>query len=163
MKTMAQANEYLNEIFLPTYWSKRNVVQARESHSEYRTLEQIFCIKKARTLAADHTFSFAGTFYAITSKLERSLKGKHIEIRFYANPSAPMGVYFEDTKLEWKKVNVKGTESSIEDTYEEYVGRMEAWLNPKKNRDTITTKRLIAERRKNIKRDIYDEKLSGHL
>jgi len=170
LKTMSKANAYLNETFLPNYWNLKNVVPARERHSEYRTLsrktdlEQIFCIKKTRTLAADHTFSFAGSFYAIKSKLERSLKGKHVELRFYANPGTPMGVYFENTKLEWKRVHVKRvSESTTEETYEEYVARIEEWLKPTKNKDTKRTKRLISEHRKNMKRDIYDEKLSGHL
>jgi hypothetical protein len=171
LKTMTQANQYLNATFLPEYWNQRNIVPARERQSEYRTLshqadlEQIFCIKKTRILAADHTFSLGGIFYTIISPLRRSLKGKRVELRFYANPTTPMGVFFEDLKLSWKKTNIKRVgQVSAAETYEDYITKLEEWTKPsKKNHDTRKTKRLIKEHRKNIKRDIYDEKLSGHL
>jgi hypothetical protein len=171
LKTMAQANEYLNSTFLPEYWNVKNVVQPRQLHSEYRRLdqrvdlEQIFCIKKSRALAADHTFSFGGLLYAIRSKLERSLKGKRIELRFYANHLTPMSIYFEDKKLEWKKVHVQRKHQQAPDeSYESYAARIDEWLKPKKkNRDTNRIKNLVKNQRKIAKRDIYAEKLSGHL
>lgn len=171
LNTMDKANQYLQRSFLPQYWNQENIVPARERQSEYRTLkpeidlEQIFCIKKTRILAADHTFSFNGNFYAISQKLEHSLKGKHVELRFYTNPSAPMGVFFEDKELRWKEVNTKRIrQDRTEKSYEEYIAKLEEDLKPaRKNQDSNRIKRLISDHRKNIKRDIYDEKLSRHL
>jgi transposase len=88
---MDEANVYLQEDFLPNYWSKQNTVPAKLSETGYGPvpigldLAQIFCMTETRQVKGDHTISLNCDIYAVTPPEGVSLKGREIEIRTYQN------------------------------------------------------------------------------
>jgi transposase len=90
--TMEQANHYLLQVFLPTYWEKRNTVEAREINSKYREIplnmdiSQICCLKEQRQVRNDLTIHFDNQLYKIVrTNVQLPLKGKKVEVRTYWN------------------------------------------------------------------------------
>ena len=83
------ANHYLQNQFLPNYWSPRNTVVPRMSESKYRPLSrqidlrQIFCLKEYRAVKRDHTIQWKSDTYSVGSPHEYSIRGQQIEIRTY--------------------------------------------------------------------------------
>jgi transposase len=91
IRHMEDANVYLQEDFLPNYWSKQNTVPAKLLETSYRPipagldLEQIFCMTETRQVKGDHTISLNCDIYTVTPPEGVSLKGRQIEIRTYQN------------------------------------------------------------------------------
>ena len=89
--SMPKANEYMQNEFIPSYWKQKNTVIPKRPDTRYQKLSEdvdlneIFCLKEYRQVKADHTFSFDGTKYLITSDLKYSIHKQKIEIRTYQN------------------------------------------------------------------------------
>lgn len=89
IRRMPAANSFLQEQFLPNYWTQNNMVAPRNNESQYRklscktSLREIFCIKEFRAVKADHTISWQGDIYQVASPLKYSIQGQKIEFRTY--------------------------------------------------------------------------------
>lgn len=97
------ANKYFNEIYLPHLHNPRFAVTPQSLLTAWRSLpaglslEAIFCIKEKRRIARDHTFSYEGTKYLITSDLKYSIYNHDIEVRI--NASSEMKALFAGREL----------------------------------------------------------------
>jgi len=90
---MPAANDYLQQQFIPNYWTPRNKVVPHSLESRYRAvpegmdLSEIFCLKEHRSVKRDHTLSWNGVLYQLDSPLKYSIRGQQIELRTYQNLS----------------------------------------------------------------------------
>lgn len=90
---MPAANDYLQNQFIPNYWTPRNTVVPRSLESRYtpipldKNLREIFCLKEYRSVNRDHTLSWDGTTYQLDSPLKYSIRGQKIELRTYQDLS----------------------------------------------------------------------------
>lgn len=106
---MADANRYLQSVFIPNYWAKNIVVNPKNPISEYTQvpkhigLDEICLIKEYRKIRNDHTFSYGNQFYLIESKLKHSIAKQEIEIRTTVN-SDSFTAHFADQTLDISKV-----------------------------------------------------------
>ena len=86
---MPAANDYLQNQFLPNYWKNENTVTAKDPKTRYTVLDssidlkQVLCLKEYRTVKRDHTLSWDGVTYDLTSPLKYSIYRQKIEIRTY--------------------------------------------------------------------------------
>ena len=118
IKDMAKANQYLHDVFIPSYWNKFLVVEPENIACEFTSipsdcdLDDIFTIKEYRKIRNDHTFSYGNKFYLITSLLRSSIAKQKIEIR--TGLSGNFHAYFSDVKLEISRV-VEPTKLSMVD------------------------------------------------
>jgi transposase len=86
---MPAANDYLQNQFIPNYWTPNNTVVPRELESRYKPLpkekdlREIFCLKEHRSVKRDHTLSWEGKTYQLDSPLKYSIRGQQIELRTY--------------------------------------------------------------------------------
>ena len=102
--SFAGANEFLNNQFLPNEYNKNFKVIPSNLESGWRplpsniNLDEIFCLKYYRQVKNDHTYSFEGQIFKITSDLRYSIQNQKIEIRIY--PDAAMKVYFAERELD---------------------------------------------------------------
>lgn len=102
------ANKYFNEIYLPHLHNPKFSVQSEVQSVAWRAiaphlkLENIFCIKEKRRVANDHTFSYEGEKYLITSDLKYSIYNHDLEIRIDANKK--MIVIFAGCELTYTKI-----------------------------------------------------------
>lgn len=84
--TMATANRFLREIYLPNH-NNRFQVKATNPEKAYipvpvqLDLNDIFCVKEYRTMAKDHTLSLGGHRWMVVDPLKRSIADQRIEIR----------------------------------------------------------------------------------
>lgn len=94
VRTLAEANRYWDEVFVPEYWNRRNTVAPRLRESYYRPvpegidLVETFCVKETRKVKGDHTISWNGQEYVLEGEamgLTISLKGREVELRTYAD------------------------------------------------------------------------------
>ena len=89
--TMADANRYIKTVYIPHLHNPRFAVQAESQAMSWRALaphlklEEIFCIKEKRCVARDHTFSYEGEKYLITTELKYSIYNHDIELRIDAD------------------------------------------------------------------------------
>lgn len=108
IKTYEQANEYFNTTYLPHLHNPRFSIQPEDLKPAWRQipfnlhLTNIFCIKEKRRVANDHTFSYEGHKYLITSELKYSITNHDLELRIDANKN--MKVIFAGKKLDYKIV-----------------------------------------------------------
>ncbi|MEM7018095.1 MAG: ISNCY family transposase [Pseudomonadota bacterium] len=88
---MESANRYLQEVFIPQYWQKRLIVNAKNTDSEFTplpkhlNLDDICVQKDYRKIRLDHTFSYGNKFYLIESSLKHSIAKQKIELRKHSN------------------------------------------------------------------------------
>jgi transposase len=81
------ANKYLKNFFIPSYWKKNIVVRPDNSTSEYQPithraqLDNVLSVKEYRKIRNDHTFSYGNKFYLLDSPLKNSIAKQEIEIR----------------------------------------------------------------------------------
>lgn len=86
---MPAANHYLQNQFIPNYWTPRNTVVPHSLESRYKpfpkekNLREIFCLKEHRSVKRDHTISWNGLIYQLVSPLKYSIGGQQIELRTY--------------------------------------------------------------------------------
>jgi hypothetical protein len=83
------ANDYLQNQFIPNYWTPKNTVVPHSFEIRYKpvpkekNLREIFCLKEYRDVKRDHTLSWNGEIYKIASPLKYSIRGQEIELRTY--------------------------------------------------------------------------------
>lgn len=86
IKSMLDANRYLQQNFIPLYWTKRNTVVPKHSVNRYRPLpayldlDQIICIQQKRIVASDHCIAYLGKRWKIKERRFGSLRGKEITV-----------------------------------------------------------------------------------
>jgi transposase len=108
IKDMDNANRYLKDIFIPSYWDKNIVVMPNNNISEFTSmaghiqLDDIFIIKEYRKIRNDHTFSYGNKFYLIESPLRSSIAKQKIEVR--TNHTGEFQAYFAGRKLSISEV-----------------------------------------------------------
>ncbi|WP_299022847.1 ISNCY family transposase [uncultured Photobacterium sp.] len=84
---MESANRYLQEEFIPNYWVKNIMVQAKSARTAFKCLPpdldlNTICVQKEyRTIRRDHTFSFDSKMYVIDSPIRYSIENQKVEIR----------------------------------------------------------------------------------
>jgi transposase len=104
-----QANKYFNEIYLPHLHNPKFSVQAEIQSVAWRAiaphikLENIFCIKETRRVANDHTFSYNGEKYLITTELKYSIYNHDLELIIDAKNQ--MKIIFAGRELSYCKVS----------------------------------------------------------
>jgi len=90
---MQAANDYLQQQFIPNYWTPKNTVVPHSLESRYKpvpaekSLRDIFCLKEHRSVKRDHTLSWGGVVYQLDSPLKYSIRGQQIELRTYQDLS----------------------------------------------------------------------------
>lgn len=86
IRSMADANRYLDQVFLKEYWQEKNTVQPRNQTSRYKpvaphqNLDQILCLKFWRTVRKDHTVSFEAKTYKVLTPDLGPLSGKDVTV-----------------------------------------------------------------------------------
>jgi transposase len=91
--SMPAANNYLQQQFIPNYWTPRNTVVPHSLESRYKPvpvgkdLREVFCLKEYRSVKRDHTLSWNGVTYALDSPLKYSIRGQQIELRTHQDLS----------------------------------------------------------------------------
>jgi transposase len=104
IRSFETANHFLQNVYLPNDHNKRFAVVPTVLESAWRkvpasvNLDDIFCIKELRQVKADHTFSWNGKIYQITSDFKYSIMHQKIEIRTMLDGG--WAVYFADRKIE---------------------------------------------------------------
>lgn len=80
----ADAERYLQQVFLPTYWNRRLTVAPREETTRYRPLtpnvdlERILSFQTPRLVNRDHTVSLEGKKYKLAPGEFGSLRGRTV-------------------------------------------------------------------------------------
>ncbi len=91
IRTIEQANDFLQTQYLPLYHNPRHAVLAENPESAYRPvpegkdLDGVFCVKEYRLIKKDHTVSLFAERWMIANELKFSIAGHKLEIRFQAN------------------------------------------------------------------------------
>ena len=86
IKSMIDANRYLQQSFLPSYWQERNTVVPKNPVSRYRLLpkhidlDEVLCMKYWRTVRRDHCVSHDNQIYKILDTELGPLKGKEVAV-----------------------------------------------------------------------------------
>lgn len=84
---MDGANQYLQTVFIPSFWRDQIEVLPRNVQTEFTpapehvNLDDVCIVKEYRKIRNDHTFSYANKFYLIESPLKHSIAKQKIEIR----------------------------------------------------------------------------------
>lgn len=104
IKSMLDANRYLDQTFLPNYWRERNTVVPRKATTRYRALprhtnlDEVFCLKYKRVVRRDHTVLHDAKVYKIVDRSLGSLAGKGVSVHVYEN--GPVAVFYGHKRLE---------------------------------------------------------------
>ena len=118
IEDMGRANQYLQDEFIPSFWSEHIEVLPRNGASEATPvpegidLHDIFVVKDYRRIRSDHTFSYGNKFYLIESPLKHSIARQKIEIRTTDNDG--FAAYFAGRHLTVSEV-IEPTKSSMLD------------------------------------------------
>lgn len=103
IKKMLDANRYLQQVFLPSYWRQTLTVEPRSSTTRYRpvpahlNLDNIFCLKYERQVASDNTVSYDNRRYRIVDYRFRSLRKKTVSILWHE--TGEVEVYYGHLKV----------------------------------------------------------------
>lgn len=103
IKSMLDANRYLQQVFLPTYWRENLTVQPRSLTTRYRhvpphmNLDRVFCLKYERQVASDHTISYDNKRYRIVDPRFKSLRKKSVIIHWH--PTGEIEVFYGHLQL----------------------------------------------------------------
>ena len=93
IRTIEQANEYLQRIYLPTMHNPSFAVQAQDTKPAWMALragvraDEVFCVKEHRIAGKDATFSLGGRTFMVADQLRFSIHRQRIEIRYAADGS----------------------------------------------------------------------------
>jgi transposase len=104
----AEANKYFKDVYLPHLHNPKFKVQPESSKQAWRpipsniSLADVFCIKEKRRVARDHTFSYQGDSYLITSDLKYSIHNHDIELQI--DSKFAMKAIFAGKELTYKKI-----------------------------------------------------------
>ena len=108
IKSMAEANKYLQEEFLKGYWNRRHTVRPKRYMSKYRSMppgvdiNEIFTMRYQRKINNDHTFRWKQNSYQILNP-NANISGQQVELRFYR--SGESRVFFAGRQLEVQLIN----------------------------------------------------------
>lgn len=108
IRSMLDANRYLQQTFLPLYWARRNTVVPRKQTSRYRplpdylNLDLIFTLQKDRVVASDHCISYLGKRYRIATRKYGSLKAKTVTT--HLNQAGEIKVFLGHIQLEIEEI-----------------------------------------------------------
>ena len=108
IRTMGQANDYLQNVFVPHQHNPRFSVQPHNTTPAWRALaphlkvEEVFCVKEYRVVGRDHVLSFKTDDYMIAEPLKYSIHRQRIEIRSQSDGS--WAAYFAGKPLRLTKV-----------------------------------------------------------
>lgn len=103
IRSFEAANHFLQEQYLNNEHNKKFSVIPANLEPAWRPLpasvdlQEVFCIKERRLVKPDHTFSWNGLIYKITSDFKYSIKKQKIELRVYLDES--WKVYFADKEI----------------------------------------------------------------
>ncbi len=90
IQEIIQANQYLNDTFLPNTWNQKFTVMPKSPESLYRraptpeALEEILSYKYGRNVRNDHTILWDNRLYQINAILSHSIAKRQVEIRVTA-------------------------------------------------------------------------------
>jgi transposase len=104
IKGMTDANRYLEQSFLQSYWRERNTVAPRSEMTRYRALpryinlDDILCMKYERIVRRDHTVWYDNETYKIVDQGYGNLSDKVVTIHVYENAS--VALFLGHRKLE---------------------------------------------------------------
>lgn len=108
IKTIPEANKYLQEKFVKQYWNKRNTVQPRNKNKKYRALPQdidlneVLCLKDKRKVLNNHTITIDNELFRLEAPNGVSIAGRNVEIRTYTNLKSKVfygGIELKVTKI----------------------------------------------------------------
>ncbi len=108
IRTIEQANDFLQNQYLPYKHNPQFSVQAQTPESanrevpENKDLDSVFCRKEYRVIGKDHTVSLFSDKWVIANELKFSIAGHRLEIRMLADGS--WDPYFADRKMKLVKV-----------------------------------------------------------
>lgn len=123
--TIAEANHYLKEEFIPK-WNQKFARQPRIEESAYRripkdlNLSLILCIKEQRTVYPDNTISYKGIKYQILPDPYRASYARaKVEILEHLN--GKISILYKGRNLKYRKIgslgNTKEEEYSLEEKF----------------------------------------------
>lgn len=108
IKTMEDANEYLNQKFIPETWRTKMTVAPESSEYLYKpvsihqNLDHIFCLKFRRKVRSDHTIQYRNDRYQITTKLPYSIARRIVEIR--EKPDGTIEAWINERNLQLERL-----------------------------------------------------------
>jgi transposase len=91
IRSMTNANRYLDQVWLPRYWNQRNTVEARSTETRWRklsphiNLDQVLCIKRWRTVRHDHTVALDGRLWRILDRDYGTLRKRDVAAHITAS------------------------------------------------------------------------------
>jgi len=117
VKSMAGANAYLEQVFLPRYWNARLTVEPRETTTRYRAisphvdLNRVFSYQYDRQVNSAHIVSLNGKVYKINNPELGVLRGKGVvasedetgKIRWYYGSRELKAELIVPPKRRWKE------------------------------------------------------------
>ena len=104
--SMVDANRYLEQVFLPSYWEKTLTVAPREAVSRYRPLalhhqlDHVLCFKHWRRVRRNHTVDLDAVTYLLTPGTLGSLSGK--EVQAHIDETGNVAWYYGTQRVEAK-------------------------------------------------------------
>lgn len=107
IKSIADANRYLEQVYLPE-WAKKRAVEAVSSTTRYRPipdgldLRDIFCLKHTRTVNRDQTVHFKTFRYRIKEPARGNLWKHEVTVHEYEDGS--IAIFYGDEKLTVEKL-----------------------------------------------------------
>lgn len=107
IKGMADANRYLEQVFLPE-WNEKFAVEAVSHESRYRPLpkeidlDEILCMKYQRQINRDHTVHFEGKKYKINPEHFGCMWRKEVSVHVYENGT--LNLFYGDYRLKFEEI-----------------------------------------------------------
>jgi hypothetical protein len=98
IKTMEEANEYFNEIYIEKFNAKFSTEVSQKHYwpvDDSINLDEVFCLKEFRVVANGNTFSYEGKKYELTTDI--CYAKKPAELRFY--PDGEMKCFIMGTEM----------------------------------------------------------------
>lgn len=126
IQSMAEANRYLHEEFLPNQYTPKFTCPPQNPESGYRALPanvdltDHFCFKQWRQINNDHTVSWHGYTFGIDQALTQSIANHYLEFRIH--PNRIVEVFYNEKPIQlrlvkrgpqnlWKTVDVYKSQS----------------------------------------------------
>lgn len=112
IKTIEEANKYLNEYYLPEVYNKKFTVKPESDESAFvptlpsLNLDDHFYRSERRKVRNDHTVSLKGEILDL-EKTDDNIVGQEIELRFYPNES--IRIFWNDRELFFKEKILKAS------------------------------------------------------
>lgn len=151
IKTISEANRYLQKTFIPRQWNKTYMVQPESNESAYRSsskkLSEIFIIKQNRKVSKDHTISLGCEDYLVEHPKEISLARHHVEVR--TSYSSEKSIYFAGKKMLAKKLT-KPTQKNQDEIEQDLI--LEALRLAEKNKNVSAASNKTGVSRQKIYR-----------